>query len=98
MPTAKSNRAKGKHKGSRVQWTGNKFLITSAEAHLIQAQIGQLQQYIQILFSSLNERLVKLEPTVPAAEQPPDGSAGSEDAEAEPRMYVLGDDAPTSEG
>jgi hypothetical protein len=53
-----------------VHHTGNKFILTSGEAQIIQAQLGQLQEYFRIMLVGLHTRLVKLEPPVP--EQPAD--------------------------
>lgn len=66
MPKSNGNRARGKHKGGRVQWTGNKFLLTSAEALVIQGQLGMLQQHLMATYGNLHQRLVALEPPVEA--------------------------------
>lgn len=71
MPKSNGNRARGKHKGGRVQWTGNKFLLTSAEAQIIQGQLGMLQQHLIVSYGGLNARITALEPQpveVPAAD------------------------------
>lgn len=71
MPTSSNKRARGKHFGNRVHHTGNKFILTSAEAQIIQGQIGMLQQHLMMTYGSLHERLAKLEPGVPQV-VPPD--------------------------
>ena len=72
MPKSNSNRSRGKHKAGRKQYTGNKFIIVSAEAQLIQRQLSEFQQYMQMVVGALYQRVAKLDgiglPPEPAAE------------------------------
>lgn len=69
MPVSNNKRRprRGKHKAGRKQYTGNKFLITSAEAQLLNKQIDFVQRNFMNIVMGLHNRLNVLEPQ-PAVE------------------------------
>lgn len=92
MPTSNKQRARGKHKAGRKQYTGNKFLITSAEGQLLSKQIDFVQRSFMNIAMGLHNRLNALEPqaVVESGENTPLDPAGNPIV-IEPALTAAGD-------